>query len=56
MKHDKLNRIFTQSFRDNWSLPAFTDFQGSTTTYGEAAQIINQIHSYFLEIGIQKGG
>ena len=55
MKRDKLNRIFTRGFRENWSLPAFSDFQGTTTTYGEAAQIIHQIHSYFREIGIKKG-
>ena len=55
MKHDKLNRIFTQGFRKNWSLPAFSDFQGATTTYGDAAQIIHQIHRYFRESGINKG-
>ena len=36
-------------------MPAFTDFQGSTCTYGEAAQIIHQIHCYFRESGIRKG-
>lgn len=55
MKRDKLIGIYSQCFRENWSLPAFSDFQGSTTTYGEAAQMIRQIHRYFQESGIQKG-
>ncbi len=36
-------------------MPVFTDFEGTTTTYGEAAQMIRQIHRYFRESGIQKG-
>jgi long-chain acyl-CoA synthetase len=55
MKREKLIGMYTQSFRENWALPAFSDFQGSTTTYGEAAQMIRQIHCYFRESGIQKG-
>jgi len=55
MRRDKLNRLYTQSFRESWSLPAFSDFQGSTITYGESAQMICKIHSYFRESGIKKG-
>ena len=55
MNHDKLIELYAQTFRKNWDLPAFTDFQGSTCTYGEAAQIIRQIHCYFRESGIRKG-
>jgi long-chain acyl-CoA synthetase len=55
MKRDKLIGMYTQCFRENWSLPAFSDFQGATVTYGEAAQLIRQIHCYFQESGIQKG-
>lgn len=55
MKKDKLIALYAQTFRDNWSKPAFSDFQGSTCTYGEAAQIIRQIHCYFRESGIRKG-
>ena len=47
--------MYAQTFRQNWELPAFTDFQGTTSTYGEAAQIIRQIHCYFRETGIRKG-
>jgi long-chain acyl-CoA synthetase len=55
MKRDQLIGLYAQSFRVNWANPAFSDFQGSTTTYGEAAQIIRQIHCYLREAGIQKG-
>jgi len=55
MERDNLNSIYTQCFRKNWSLPAFSDFQGSTTTYGEAAQKIRQIHLFLRESGFRKG-
>ena len=55
MNRDKLIGLYAQAFKDNWELPAFTDFQGPTCTYGEAAQIIRQIHGYFRESGIRKG-
>ncbi|HZK95674.1 MAG TPA: AMP-binding protein [Prolixibacteraceae bacterium] len=55
MNRDKLIGIYAQSFRENWSKPAFTDYEGVTTTYGEAAQKIRQIHRFFQEAGIQKG-
>jgi long-chain acyl-CoA synthetase len=55
MKHDKLIGMYSKCFRENWSLPAFSDFQGSTVTYGEAAQMIRQVHCYFQESGIRKG-
>lgn len=55
MDQNNLIGIYTQTFRKNWDLPAFSDFQGSTCTYGEAAQIIRQIHCYFQEAGLKKG-
>lgn len=55
MDQNNLIGLYARAFRQNWELPAFTDFQGSTNTYGEAAQIIRQIHCYFRESGIRKG-
>ena len=55
MNRDKLIGLYAQTFKENWASPAFTDFQGSTCTYGESAQIIRQIHCYFRESGIRKG-
>jgi len=55
MNQNNLIGLYARAFRQNWELPAFTDFQGFTCTYGEAAQIIRQIHCYFRESGIRKG-
>ncbi|MBW8334250.1 MAG: AMP-binding protein [Prolixibacteraceae bacterium] len=55
MKRDKLITLYAQTFRKNWDLPAFSDYQGTACTYGEAAQIIRQIHCFFRETGIKKG-
>ena len=55
MERNNLNSMYTQCFRENWSLPAFSDFQGSATSYGEAAQKIRHIQLFFRENGIQKG-
>lgn len=55
MNQNKLIGLYAQTFRENWELPAFSDFQGPTCTYGEAAQAIRQIHCYFRETGIKKG-
>jgi long-chain acyl-CoA synthetase len=52
---DNLIRIYTQSFRKHWPLTAFSDFQGTAVTYGQAAQVIRQIHCFFRESGIRKG-
>lgn len=55
MEQNKLIDIYTQTIRRNWDLPAFSDFQGNTCTYGGAAQIIRQIHCYFQASGLKKG-
>ena len=55
MNRDQLIGLFEQTFSENWEQPAFSDFQGTEITYGEAAQTIRQIHCYFREAGIQKG-
>jgi long-chain acyl-CoA synthetase len=55
MNREKLIGLYAQTFRQNWTKPAFSDFQGSVSSYGEAAQIIHQIHCYFRESGLRKG-
>lgn len=55
MKPDKLNELYIQAFKQNWNSTAFSDYQGTSYSYGEAAQIIRQIHFYFSESGIKKG-
>lgn len=55
MNREKLMALYTENFRKNWNAPAFSDFQGATRTYGEAAQTIRQIHCFFRENGLKKG-
>ncbi len=50
-----LTQLYRKSFRENWDLPVFSDYGGINYTYGEAAQIINQIHRFFKEQNIQPG-
>jgi long-chain acyl-CoA synthetase len=54
MNREKLISLYAQTFRENWDKPAFSDFQGAVCSYGEAAQLIRQIHCYFRESGIKK--
>lgn len=55
MKPEKLNELYVQAFQQNWNSNAFSDYQGKSYTYGEAAQIVRQIHFYFSELGIKRG-
>ncbi len=55
MDNQKLIALFANSFKQNWELPVFSDYQGETYTYGDAAQLIRNIHCFFRESGIAKG-
>ena len=54
-KSDKLNNLFAASIKQNWALPAFSDYQGETYTYEEVAKKICFLHKLFDETGIKKG-
>ena len=54
-KTDKLNNLFAASIKQNWALPAFSDYQGETYTYEEVAKKICFLHKLFDETGIKKG-
>lgn len=55
MKEDLL-QIYADSFRDNWDLPALSDYAGgSTMTYGDFARRIASTHIFFQECGIRRG-
>ena len=48
--------LYQNSFRDNWQLPALTDyFKKENFTYGEFAQEIEKIHLLFKESEIKPG-
>ena len=48
-------KIFERSFRDNWDLPAVSDYgTPNTLTYGQLAINIEKLHILFKECGIKK--
>lgn len=49
-------KIYEESFKENWSLPALTDYgKGVTFTFGEVATEIARIHLLFEECRIRRG-
>lgn len=49
-------RIYEESFKENWSLPALTDYaKGTTFTYADLATQIARIHLLFQECQIRRG-
>lgn len=47
--------LFEKSVKQNWDLPAFTDYQGTTLKYSDVARKIEKIHIIFEKTGIEKG-
>lgn len=48
-------KLFEQSIKQNWDLPAFTDYQGATLKYSDVARKVEKIHIIFEKTGIKKG-
>lgn len=49
-------KIYEESFKKNWDLPALSDYKSSTSyTYGELAHEIAKLHLLFSELQIEKG-
>ena len=46
---------FNDSVKNNWDLPAVTNFGKETYTYGQLAEYIEKYHIIFKETGIVKG-
>lgn len=56
MLTENLIEIYAESFRNNWDLPAVTDYiTGESHTYGEFATRIARTHLFFKECGIKRG-
>ncbi|MDE5836345.1 MAG: AMP-binding protein [Paramuribaculum sp.] len=56
MLKEDLIKIYAKSFRDNWDMPAVTDYvTGESHTYGEFATRIARTHLFFKECGVKKG-
>lgn len=49
-------KLYEESFRDNWDLPALTDYsKGVTFTFEEVAREIARIHIIFRECQVRRG-
>lgn len=56
MMKENLLEIYSQSFKDNWELPALTNYiTKKTISYGEFAKSIARYHLLFKECGIKQG-
>lgn len=54
--YDDLLQIYQQSFADNFSLPALTDYiSGKTISYGDLGRRIARLHLFFEQAGIVPG-
>ncbi len=54
-QHDLL-KIYQRSFKNNFSLPALTNYEtDETLSYGEFARRIARIHLFFKQIGVEEG-
>lgn len=49
-------KIYEESFKENWALPALTDYgKGKTFTFGDVATEIARIHLLFHECQVRRG-
>jgi long-chain acyl-CoA synthetase len=49
------NLLFENSFKENWELPALTDYKGKTLFYKDVATYIARMHILFEEHKIKRG-
>jgi long-chain acyl-CoA synthetase len=55
MIQENLVRYYENSIRQNWNIPAFSDYKGIEYTYKEIAEKIVLIHRVFEQAGVKKG-
>ena len=56
MLNENLLTIYANSFKDNWELPALTDYiTGNTMSYCDFARTVARYHLFFEQAGIKKG-
>jgi long-chain acyl-CoA synthetase len=55
MEFKSVNKIFENSFRENWDRPALSNYQGVTLFYRDVARRIAKLHIAFEQCGLQKG-
>lgn len=55
MESKSLATLYTDSFKNNWELPVFSDYEGEKFYYKDVAQSIQTLNLIFKKIGLQKG-
>ena len=56
MMKENTIKIFEESFRNNWELPALSDYNTKQTlTYGDFAEQIARLHIIYKECGVKPG-
>ena len=55
MLKQNFNELFSEAIRQNWELPAFTDYDGATLSYREVARWILTFHAVFEKSRIKPG-
>ncbi|HPS12811.1 MAG TPA: AMP-binding protein, partial [Prolixibacteraceae bacterium] len=55
MEHKSLATLYTNSFRNNWDLPLFSDYEGDAFSYRDVAQSIHTLNLVFEKVGLKKG-
>jgi long-chain acyl-CoA synthetase len=55
MINEKLIPYLSDSIKEYWDLPAFTDYPGTALHYGEVGQRIMWLHRLFKACGVAKG-
>jgi long-chain acyl-CoA synthetase len=55
MIEQNLMKLYESSFKDNWDLPALSNYQGTEYSYGDLSSMIAKTHILFKELGIEKG-
>ncbi len=55
MINEKLIPYLTDSIKEYWELPAFTDYPGKAQSYGDVGRTILWLHRLFKACGVAKG-
>ncbi len=55
MIQQNLIKFYEKSFSENWDLPALSDYNGISYSYGEVAKQVARMHLLYEGLGIKKG-
>lgn len=55
MIQQNFNELYEKSFKENWELPALSDYKGISYTYGEVAKQVARLHLMYETMGIKRG-